>query len=230
MTDINAIVQGSLQQMFDSGKVNEMIEKQLENTVGEIIRSTLREYSDFGKALRQAIEGQLPTKFDEVRLVEYNHFIIAAVQRRLHSLLHDEYEAELNKMMDAMLGREINGPLKMSDLAKRIRDEFKSDDPCSCGSDDNFTFLHETSDYGGGWIYFDQSERKSKYECQYQLGYINDGEVFSVKVNGNDPKKDLFMGPHYGIERLLMTLYFRKATLEIDCDASDIDTSLVDYD
>lgn len=224
MTDISIISQEALAKLFESGKVHEMIERQLESTVADIIKDTLKNYSEFGKQLRAAIESRLPTKFDDLGMSEYNHFVAKAVRAKLSALENQQWRIEIENMLDEML-RVVGPELKLSALAVTVRDHFQGH---NYNRNDSFTFLIEESGHRDGYyrVYFDEEPDKVQYRCEYQLAVTKDGEVYGCKINDSDPKKSLFVGPFYGLERLLMQLYHGNTKLIRDIDADDVDTSL----
>lgn len=235
MSDINAIVQASLQSMFESGKVNEMIEKQLEATIKEIIVGTLREHSDFGKALRKAIEAQLPTSFNSLDMANYNAFIVDAVGRKLQLLASDDWRKQIEGLLDQMF-EPFKGQLTITEICRTMQKHFKDDITCACDGG-NFTFLVER-DGSFVHLYIDEGEDREKYRCKYQIHARIDREageniatVYSVRVDDEDPEKKLFRGPYYGVEKLLMALFHGKTQLVVDVEHShELDTSLSDYD
>jgi hypothetical protein len=236
MKELHEIVQGTLQGMFDSGKIAEMIEAQLDKTIREIIGGTLREYSDFGKGLKAAIEAQLPTSFDDLKLADYNAFIMGAVQEHLSRLHREEWKKDIEKMLAEMF-EPLPAEIKLSELANQMRKYFRDEaaSSCSCDGPGSFTFIFEpdkTGKYFGGWLFIDKESRHTseKYSCKYRLALLADGTVYGLSIDGQDQKNVVFLGPHYNFERLLMGMYYGKTKLVIDIESDDeIDTSLSDY-
>lgn len=224
MNDLAQLAHDSLAQLFESGKVKEMIDKQVESTLQQVIKSSIETYSPFGKALAEHIKSLLPAEFKELELDNYNQFVMNMIQQKLGLLQNAEMRADIEKMLDEMF-KAAPAEIKLSQFSESVREHFKDS---NYSNNEHFTFRLEID---GQWTHIDIDEEpdKQKYACEYRVSARN-GEVYSLRINGEDPKKTLFIGPHYNFERTLMQMFYGKTKLIIDCDEDDIDTSLVDWD
>ena len=209
---IEAVATQALADMFESGRVKELITEQLDATIKSIINSSLRDYSPFGKALAKAIEAQMPTNFDRLDLSNYNDFVVKAVSVKINNLLSEDLRGELDKMLDSMM-ETAPAEMKVSQLAecfiKYLRENEEREE------EDEFTFIIDESNTSSGYfsVYFDKERYDNKYRCAFQLHVTRAGEVYSAKIDGEEIRRNFFHGPHYGMERTLMQLYYGKTKL-----------------
>lgn len=88
MQELNNAITERMNHMVNSGKVQELIDKQLENSIKGILESSLREYSKFGEAVKAKLEASLNNAVEKVSFPEYSHFIndqvLALVEQKLN--------------------------------------------------------------------------------------------------------------------------------------------------
>lgn len=229
VVDIAAVTNDSLGALLASGRVHEMINAHVEKTVQHIVADVLREYSPFGKALKAAIEAALPTSFDSLALADYNEAIIEAVRAKMDAVMEESVTGQVNQMLSEML-REFPADLKVSALVDMVREAFRDD-----SDDEEFTFLIEEDDgyscsNGYKKIGVDKEPGKRFRDCEFKLCYNAEGELYHTVIDGTDPKRKLFRGRAYGIERIMYALYYGRTKLVFDIGGDDVDNSFNRYE
>lgn len=216
MKDFRDAIDKQVAAMFSSGKVDEMIQKQLEDTMKEVIKDAFRAWSPFGKGLKEYVESNLQVDFNRIKLDQYNNLILKVIQEHLDSTVLSEGLKDMKEQMDKLI-KDLPTEVKLSSLIEDMMEE--SQDSAIYGNWDEPTYHVEKSEYGENsyHIYLDPRPNKRKYECSYKI-YTSDGEVRSVSVEGENPERKIFVGPHYGFARQVLAMYTGKCKLSVDFD------------
>jgi hypothetical protein len=103
MQELNNAITERMNHMVDSGKIQELIDNQLESSVKGILDSSLREYSEFGKAVKAKLETSLSNAIEKVSFPEYSHFInnqvLALVEQKLNEAAVENLEENLEQIL-----------------------------------------------------------------------------------------------------------------------------------
>lgn len=231
--NVEDLVKDSLVELASSGKLNTLVDKQIEETITRLMRETLGEHSPFGKALKAAIEAKLPTDFDSLRLATYNAFVIDVLNRKLEALANDDWKGHLTKLMDDMF-EPFKKELTVTELAAIFQKHFREQTEDERDRPEHFTFILEL-DGSFMHIYVDEEEGQDKHRCKYRISAIKDRRddrahrVYGLDVEGKNVRGDLFKGPYYNIERALVAMFYGKTQLVCDVDsAHELDTSFAE--
>lgn len=95
MKDLSNAVAGAMAEMIKDGSVEEIIKIKLKKTVDDIIDDQLRSYSDFGKALKEKIHGDLKVNLENVTFAEYNKTIITLVEGIVNKAVTEDARGKL---------------------------------------------------------------------------------------------------------------------------------------
>jgi hypothetical protein len=207
--------------MVSSGKLSQIIEKKVEETVDSVVDSALRTYSDFGKSLSQAVEGSLSIDKNKLALPGYNEIVLQIIKKKLEHAIETIGKERLEKDLENLLSAAAPKEIMVSDLVEQFK-SWVREDLYRNDHDDRITYIEEKSQYGGGWIYLDPKAKREKYSCQFRLGYGSDGEIFSATISGQDAGKKIFLGGLHGFERTLFQIYAAKTQVIIDTKEPDI--------
>lgn len=217
--DFKNMVTKEIDSIIESGIVESAIQKELQETMSEIIHDTLREYSDFGKKLKDEVKKVVDINFSELTIPTYNKLIVNTIKEGLDKLMMSEGVAKLKADMENMLLGETKD-WKLSELMKNFKEENEDDARQNDWSEISFhceydgTFAH---------IYFDAEPDKLAYECSNKL-FIYKDELSSVNFKESHKLKDLsvnFVGKLYGFEKLIFQIYARGSKIIIDDDKVD---------
>lgn len=220
MNDLKMAVAAAFENIVASGAIEQAIEKQLADTISSAIRDHLREYSDFGKAIKLKVQQAVGVDLERLDLPSYNELILQIIRRQTDGLLQSEAAKQLESNMAELL-KAAPAEMTLEQLVEGFIQQFKED-----RAGESFS-LHVERNYGSTYVSFDKEAGKSEYRCAYRLSVDKDGKVYSITVDGQDAQKTMFMGPFYSFERDLFRLYAAKSKLIIapDATAYDFETS-----
>ena len=216
MQDLNEIVRESMELLSESGKIELMISKKLESVIKDTIESELSSYSDFGKNLKRHIKECVGIDFSSLGIDGYNDHML----RMIGTIMDKQMQGESKEMLEATLTEMLSDPpkeIKLSELIKLFKEKFTEEaneeriERMTCiveGRNDNF-FAH---------VSMSMKENTEKYRCDYRFG---------LSIDGEDLKKGLFVGPFYGLERLMYQMHCCGTHVVLDVKDNNMD---LDYD
>lgn len=103
MKELNGLIIARMNNMTESGAIQQLIDKQLEDSVKEILKDSLRSYSDFGKAIKEKLSESLAGAVEKVTFPEYNKFISDAVVECVSSHMGAEVVAGIQENLKEIL-------------------------------------------------------------------------------------------------------------------------------
>jgi len=216
--EIEKTVKEQFKEIVKSGFVEEKIKETLKTTIESIIKDCLRDYSDFGKEVKEKIKQSLSLGNMDLKLPEYNqlvcNWIIEIVNKTIISTSKKEIEENIKKFFK---------PLKKSEYKiSEIIEEFMSGDGYSEPPDD-ITFIREESKQCEGYInyYFDEDSNASQYSCKYNIGINKDG-LWKLSISDTEAN-EMKTANLYGFDSFLFQLYASK--IKIIDDYEDVETS-----
>ena len=222
--NIEEVVTQAAAKVVQSGKISEAIEQVIEKTVVSTITNQLERYSDFGKAIDEAVKQSVKFKADE--LPSYNDLIVKcvrnAVQRNSERMIAEQVEKQVEQLF---------APPPESCTLTSIIEEFvekhRSEGDCVCYGDSEAKV--ELRDSSRGFRYVHLYESSSDREASIQIGLhkTKDGEeVFSLRFKSVDVEKEMFVDNLYGLERKLFQMKAERCKIEVDDAWEDVDLSL----
>ena len=119
MKELNDLIIARMNNMTESGAIQKLIDKQLEDSVTDILKDSLRSYSDFGKAIKEKLSESLAGAVEKVTFPEYNKFISDAVVECVSSHMGAEVVAGIQEQLKGILQpvpKEITGEKFLSEL------------------------------------------------------------------------------------------------------------------
>lgn len=213
MLDIQKEVNKSLKNIVKSGKIEELINKELEGTIKSIVHDCLRDYSDFGKAIKEKLKSAL--NCTDISFPEYHQkmadYVIEAVDSFMAGDAKEQMQGQIKGFFKPLDYTEIKLSEIIEEFKKSIDSYDREDlsDEMTCIIEDEGSFAR---------VYFDKEESKSKYDCEFCLAlHTRDGkrEVFNIKSGREDLKKNK-MSILGCFERILFQLYSQKISIVID--------------
>lgn len=220
MDDLKSAVSTAFANVVASGAIEQAIEKQLASTISSLIQHELRDYSDFGKALKERVQQAVAVNLDRMDLPSYNDLILQIIRRQLDGAMQSEAVQQLESNMAKLLAAPP-AEMTLEKLIEEFIDANKED-----REGESFTLIIDRK-YGSTYVCLDDESGKSEYSCDYRIGVDRDGKVYHLAFGGKDASKTLFMGPFYNFERTLFQLYAAKSKLIVEADAEphDFETS-----
>lgn len=227
-----------LSEMESSGRIREIIEKEVESAVKEVVHDLFGSWSDFSKGLKSHLKENLQINFKELNLPTYNHLILDAIK----SSLDDQITTNgINQIKDQIEGLLLGTKreYKLSELVQELKNEVENADELDYGDYHKMTLHVDEISHGYFHIGLDPKEDVNEYGCKYQILVNSDGNVLSVKIKDKDSfstrnidefdVKAVLHGLH-GLEKTLFKIYASGAKLIVDENECDVYVSNSEYD
>lgn len=227
--NIQEQVQNSLNDIVLSGKIEELISSKIEKTIDDILSSSLREYSDFGKKLKEVVDSSLQINLDKVSALGYQKIVMDIVNEKLKQAVMDNISAPLEKVLSEIIAPFERRTYKISEIIEKYKEhEWDSSDD----DDIEISFHIETSDWGNTSVSFDKNPDKERYNCKYQLN-LNKGDnhIWMFNIKGYRPQTgDLRSASIHGaFDHFIFNLYASQCPIELDENSVETYWSREDY-
>jgi hypothetical protein len=222
--DFRTLVIEAFDRVVAAGTVEKIIEEQLAKTIKEVVYQQLREYSDFGGQLKEAVAKSFGLN-GELDLPSYNDAILKIVRKQVTAYTNNVIQQQVASNLEKLL-EPPPAEITVSALVKKYV-EFVKDrrsGSCVCYGENQITLIDDSHDSYFRYIHLDDEPNKKKYECDIQIG-ISRGEVFSLRFKNQDVEKQLFAGPLHGFEEMLFQMKAAKTKVIFDVDLSEVETA-----
>lgn len=226
MIDLNKIINNALVQMEEEKFAESVVKKRLEKTMIEIIDDLFREYSDFGKSLKEHISENLNINFRNLGLEGYNGLVLAAVKEQLDKAITVKGIEKIKQGTEEMLS-DIKPEYTLTEIIEKLKDESHKEE-WEFDYGEKVSLIIESSSSGYKHIYLDEEEKDRKYSYDYQIDVDSDGKPYSIKLRDEEINPKKILGGLYGLERLLFKIYASGSKIVLDQgnDADDYDYDL----
>ncbi|HEN8726638.1 TPA: hypothetical protein U8214_000486 [Pseudomonas putida] len=221
--NIEGIVAESVAAALSPGKLQPIIEKNVESTVKRAIEEQFSYSSPFKKLLEEKLAAVMPTDVQDIG--RYGDLVLKTVSSYLENMQNQAVKQTIEEKLTAML-KPLPARMTLTELVKQITKAFE--DRSDVAGEEGPSIIIEKSEgvCDGYWqLYADAEQNKDKWSCSVKMMFRSDGECFDLTVNEYDPKKSLYLGATYGIEALLLNIY----TGGVKIDFEEIDTYDVRY-
>ncbi|MGA4713098.1 hypothetical protein [Bacillus safensis] len=235
--DLNKMVMKSLTKMETEGKVQEIVDNHVANTIGSIVGDYFGNWSEFSKNLKKQVEDELQVNLKELDLASYNTFIMKAVKERLDDSIASEGVKRINETIDALLDS-AKSEYSLSELVKEMAKEVDTDD---FGYDEyhEMTMIIDDTFSLSKIIYLDSENDKEKYDCKYKF-WVNKetGKISNIQIKENrSHSRDVnefdaraIMRGFRGLEEILFKMYARGSKLIVDEENVELEITNTEYD
>lgn len=182
--DLKKVVNDQFSTIVSEGYIEDLVKKQLENTVSEIIRDSLREYSDFGKEMKKTVQEKLNINFKDLDIPKYNTLILDTLNSHINELMNKQGIGDIKSKATELLFNKTDD-IKLSELVDKFKGNFqeKADDE----GWEEFTCIVEESESCDGYydLYLDEQGDKDKYNCHYFIR-INEAGIWYARSDKRD--------------------------------------------
>jgi hypothetical protein len=212
--DFNKMVNDTMQNLSETGYVQERIEHHLKKTIDDVVEDCLKSWSTFGKELKEQVKEQMQFNLERLDIPSYNQVILNVIGEELDKAVHQQGAAAMKEQLQKLLGT-AKDQYKLSDLVEAM---VKDDDKINELDYDEYkeiTVIVEKK-YSSVYIYMDPEEDKEWYHCQYQITMDEDGTVRYVEIGEKKFDNKVIMGGLFGLDKMLFQMWTRKAKLIID--------------
>jgi hypothetical protein len=205
-----------------------IIEKQLEATITDIVKESMRSYSDFGKVIKEKIEGVVTLAATEVELPEYTKFVSGVVLEQFDKVLNEQAKTQLNELIISELGELPNGVMTARQLAEKIQSTFESDEYEEErtiqveleGRDSGSLYITITDDDKSETIRISLYNHSQKDPNNYYIGYLDAGGWTSR--NTRTSERSLNTHCMDSLDKFLFRLYCAQTIIDMS-DTSDFE-------
>ena len=169
MIDLNKIVNDTLVKLEKEQFVETVVKKRLEKTITEIVDDTFREWSDFGKNLKEYIRENLNVNLESLGLEGYNSLALAAIKEELDKCITIQGIEKIKETTKEILS-DVKPEYTLSEIIERLKgaslkEEYEYDEG------DSIALIINGEEDGYKHIYLSEEEPygKSKYYYDYQI-------------------------------------------------------------
>jgi hypothetical protein len=221
-------VNESLGELISGDVIKEIITKQLESTITEIVRDSMKSYSDFGKTIKDKINSVVCLAASNVELPEYTKFVSGVVLEQFDKVLQEQSKTQLNELIISELGVLPSGVMTARQLAEKIKSTFESDE-----YEEERTVEVEIEGQGTSGIYIEIKDEERSEEIKislynhsqkntsnYYIGYLDTGGWTSR--NTRTSERSLNTHCMDEIEKFLFRLYCAQTKIDMS-DTSDFE-------
>lgn len=198
--NLSEIVNSSLTKIVND-QLGAIVEKHLVSAIDSVINNAFSYNSKIRKQIEDAVSSKMVLNVHELTIPEYNKLMISIVNEALCRTAHLEGLEKLKKDTDEMLTKSIPSEMKVSELIA----EFARDTSAGEERSENITFIHE-SERGFHHYYIDKESNKDKWDCDINFATHN-GKIYTARIDGFDPTKQVKIGSFYGFKEKLFRLY-----------------------
>ena len=232
MQELNEIATRKIKAMIEDGSIEDLINKNIESTMSDVIKESLKSYGDFGKAVKESVKDAMCIAGREIKLPEYNKFILQVVNDQFTKVLQQNAVDELSQLIAEII-EPVQKEEKISTLLNKIsevwgdysreqgNEEIKIDS--SYNDDDTalyVTIKHPEYDWEDITVTFYNFSRGKECESDtWHIGYIREG---ANRVTGRSVKR---ADVHHGeILDFIFKYYIMGTEFELDTDVESIYT------
>ena len=199
-------INASTQELIDSGKLKQMIDKHLEDALQRTVKDTIDSFFRWGdgnKAVSSIVQSSLKFDTKTLTLPDYRELVLA----RLRDLVDQEMSgvgAEMiKKCVDKVKG-DYPTEITFEGLMQRFFEEEFDDEDRQCQLDIS---LHIDVRSTLVFVHMDKDQAKRYYECEHRLVINKEGAITSYENSGAKRDTALRFGRRYGFSHYLFGLY-----------------------
>lgn len=230
MKDMKELMNEAFDGIQKEGFIEKTVKAQIEKTITSLIHDTFRDYSDFGKDLKEAIKNEIKIDFSQLSLGGYSTTITTMIRNILKEKMNEDSRKEVERFLVSLESNDIPKELKITEMVKKITDNFKQNycfhDGIEKGEGFTFTFdffkAFPSSDILKDHykICIDPEEDKSPNECLIRIDYNSDSEeITEVTIEDRSVTENTFYSTKkWTLEGYLFQLYANKSKLINDSE------------
>lgn len=210
-----------LQAIITAATSTERLQPLVDKAIAEAIEAAVSDAtgysSDFRKAMTEQLKSAMPHGFQIDDVAKFQLMANAAVTEAVQGANAATIQAAISKGLSDVVP-DVPARIKLSELLEQARSGFHREEH------EGFYARLEVSDYGFAQLFLDGDEDCRKtYAAKTRLSISKDGDVYSMKLDGQK-LKPLSMPQVIGHwEGQLLAMYVGRTTVELDMDADDVE-------
>ena len=229
MIDLNKIVNDTLGKLEEERFVETVIKKRLEKTITDIIDDTFKSWGDFGRSLKEYIEGNLNVNLENLGLEGYNTLALTAIKEELDKCITIQGIEKIKETTKEILS-DVKPEYTLSEIIEKLKESSLKEE-YEYDEDDSVALIIDGEEDGYKHIFLSQEVpysrygSTSRYDYDYQIDIDREGRPYSIKLKGQEINKNKILGGLYGLDKLLFKIYASGSKIILD-EGLDVD----DYD
>ena len=226
--DLVKLITEKVQQVQDSGKLEEIIEKNVIECLEDVVSDSFRWSGEAKKAIETGLKEKLAVDLSKIELPQYQKIVSGIVETQLNNAFVKDLTKSIEEAITSITGVLEKKEWKLSEIIEKFIESIdkscdgsmdEQHESCSLHVDGNDKFIH---------VYFDMESGKGKYKCGNSL-FIYDGKLSSATVD-NNMFTPLYAKSKNGFDEFIFRLYCNAVTIIVDEYECELDYYREDYD
>ncbi len=226
MKGFRMMVNEAMIEIENDGFIEKTMKETIEKTVTGIIATSFRQYSDFGKAMQEAIKNEIKIDFDKLSLGAYSTTITAMLSGMMKEKMETDARVAAERFLKTIDAGKIPEELKITEMVEHIAGLWTEYDEDA--KREGFTFSFH---YVQSWpdretlkhcysIRIDKEAGAEPSECEINIDYDDERqEITDVEINKQSVKNTTFYTTKsWNIEGYIFQLYANKVKLINDAE------------
>lgn len=210
--DISHLARDAVAKTVENGALQAAIDKGVQYTIERIVTNATGPYSDFAKAVEEAVKTALKLDPAAVGLPSYNQFVLSVIKARFDAIVNGDLRARLEADLDELL-RDAPKRILLSELISNfklwvVQSGLRTSDHC--------TIALETTTYGSRWLNLDPNGGVRRHSCRFAFLISSDGTVSTMLSGGQDMRNALLSRSCTGFPRDLFRMMAAGTVIIID--------------
>jgi hypothetical protein len=245
MKELQDLIIANFNAKVESGKLNELIDKKVDELMTSTLDSALRGYSDFTKAFEKKFQEKMIMNLDSMSFPQFSEIVVKAINNKLSlgalKITSNVVDTKLNNFINDLLTPPPE-KIKLSELVERYIEQVRqsNEEDCSCEYSGEVGFViepdegHLSSNYKWHSIYLKEDGTlkkkesfygsKPSYDYDVKIRIMTDVETSRTRIvdiglqYGTDASESFFIKQNHGFDKFLFEMYCCGTLLELDED------------
>jgi len=212
---LDQIINQKMKELVERGEIDKIVEDNLIKTLNNIVESSLRSYSDVGKALEKKLGETMLAGVDKLDFTIYRDTVISIIQKTLNETSATYAVAPvtdaINKFMDVIEKKEW----QLSEIIGKFIEDIIED--ADIHDEGQISLVVKDSSNSSVWIGFDKESGKDQdWNCKYRISIDKkSGRLWYFSID-DEPVNPLKTSSIYGFDEFLFKLYANRVIVNID--------------
>jgi hypothetical protein len=210
------IIQEKVNELVASCAIEKMVETHISKTIDEILKDLFREYSDFGKKVKEAIGNKMDIDLSKLNIDSYTGMVCQIIEQQLNKTSFATAATAINEHVAKVLQQIEKKHWKLSEIVHKYiesqyGDDVRADLDIKEETYGNYIYLGERSSNSNSYL----GSRQKNHDITLHMDK-KDNKIFAVSSRGKhiSPLTETLNA----WEIFLMQLWVNGCTVEIDED------------